>query len=84
MDIIYLIASGGGLALLGVVRQVRIGLNRRGDRQFARHVFDQTRSTTALDGYAELIDKNKTWELTVPRLRIKNEPPQGAVDQGPY
>ena len=53
MDVSVIIALSS--AAFGVTaRSLFIFLDRRGDRKLARHVFNQTRSTDALDGYARL------------------------------
>jgi len=45
------LGCSGGLWL--TARRVIKSLERRADRKFFRHVFDQTRSTEALSGYTE-------------------------------
>lgn len=55
MDFPVLVAVGSCLTAVGlIIRGLLIFLDRRGDRRFAHHVFDQTRSTDGLKGYAEL------------------------------
>jgi hypothetical protein len=45
------ITGGAGLTVRGFLAY----LDHREDRRLARHVFDQTRSTDALDGYSRLL-----------------------------
>ena len=65
--------SGGAFLTVALI-QLRLFLRDRGDRKFARYVFDQTRSTTALRGYAELVEKRRR---LVASLNRDNRPPSG-------
>jgi hypothetical protein len=59
LSTIGLIISGAGSAITAAgitARRVIASLERRGDRKFALHVFDQTKSTDALDGYIKLCE----------------------------
>jgi hypothetical protein len=71
-----LLAGGGVLTFAGVlVRQVRVGLRDRGDRKLAKHIFDQTRSTDALDGYTQLVEARKP---PLPALRKESKSDDGS------
>lgn len=48
----YLLGGTGGIVLL--VRQVRIGLRDRGDRQLLRHIFDNDRQARVLESLEKL------------------------------
>jgi hypothetical protein len=48
-----------GAGLGAILVQVRLHLRDQADRKFARHVFDQTRSTDALDGHTRVIKERK-------------------------
>jgi len=55
MGIPVIIAVGSCVTTLGlIIRSLFNYLDHRADRKLARHVFDQTRSTDGLSGYAEL------------------------------
>jgi hypothetical protein len=54
VPIIAVVASVTGGAGL-TVRRFLAYLDRRENRQLARHVFDRTQSTDALDGYSRLL-----------------------------
>jgi hypothetical protein len=43
------------MLIIGLVRQARLHLRDKGDRDLAKHMFDQTRSTQALSGYADVV-----------------------------
>ena len=51
------ILTGGGLTAILV--RVRLMLRDKRELDLARHVFDQTRSTDGLDGYARVIQARK-------------------------
>lgn len=52
----WLLGTGGATTALV---QLRLHLRDQADRQFARYVFDQTRSTRALHGYARLLHERR-------------------------
>lgn len=63
MGIGYLLSVaplGGGALAVALIRQLRLHVNDSRDRKFARHVFNQTRSTDALDGYRHLVRDKRT------------------------
>jgi hypothetical protein len=76
MDISVIVAVGSCAATIGlVIRGLFSYLDRRGDRQLARHVFEQTRSTDGLNGYAKLRRAQRTALVsdTDPTVRSANE-----------
>lgn len=55
MDLQVIITIGSCATALGLtIRGVLAFLDHRGDRQLARHMFDETKSTDGLRGYVEL------------------------------
>jgi hypothetical protein len=62
------LTGGAGLTL----RVFLAYLDRRENRQLARHVFDRTRSTDALDGYSRLLTAQRG-----------NDPPGDSSGPGP-
>jgi hypothetical protein len=55
MDISVIVAVGSCAPAVGLVTRGLFNyLDRQGDRQLARHVFEQTRSTDGLNGYTKL------------------------------
>lgn len=71
MGIPVIVAVGSYLTTLSlIVRSVLNFLDRRGDRQLARYIFDQTRSTDRLSGYTEL---RKAQRIPIVGRRVGNE-----------
>ena len=61
MDISVIVAVGSCATTVGLmIRGLFNYLDRRGDRQLARHVFEQTRSTDGLNGYTKLRRAQRT------------------------
>ena len=58
MSVLWYVIPAAGV-VSGLFLQVRVGLRDRGDRKFAREVFQQTRSTEALKGYTQLVEKRR-------------------------
>jgi hypothetical protein len=60
-----------------VSRGILVYLDRRGDRKLAKHTFDQTRSTDALNGYTRL-RKAQQRIISAPRKSSEDKasPPQ--------
>lgn len=92
MDVPILIASiGTGVTSVGVtVQRILIFLDRERDRKFARDVFDRTRCTDGLKGYAELRraqqaiapDNNNDGPQSVRGLSIRNGVPVSRAGAG--
>jgi hypothetical protein len=59
MYAIYAIVASTGVTVGTVARQIRIHVRDRDDRRFARHVFDHTRSTAELGGFANLVERRR-------------------------
>jgi hypothetical protein len=70
MDVLHLLLAGGGTAALaGVAYQLRVHLRDRGDRTFAKYVFDQTRN---VDASVEILSVRRA--RGQPRRRKKDQP----------
>jgi hypothetical protein len=72
-----IICTSSASAISMTARAVLKFLDRRGDRRFARHVFDQTRSTDALHGYSELRGSGQ------PVISLRSKPPGGKPSARP-
>lgn len=59
----------GGTCIVGLAVQFRLFLRDRGDHKLARHIFDQTGSTTALGGFTRLIESRRKRALMSPPTR---------------
>jgi hypothetical protein len=60
----YLLGGGGFFAMLVfLAHQLRLHLRDSADRNLARHMFDQARSTQALDGYTKMIKARRELPL---------------------
>lgn len=73
MEMLYSIIASSGLILTALARQVRVHLRDRDDREFAQYLFDQTRSTDALGGFAALVRQRR--ELNRAPLIARDSPP---------
>jgi len=51
--VLEIVAGTAGATSL-TIRRFIVALERRGERKFARHIFDKTNSTDALKGYEDL------------------------------
>ena len=69
MDVVHLLLAGGSTAALtGVAYQLRVHLRDRGDRKFAKYIFDQTRN---VDASVEILSVRRA--RGQPRRRKKGE-----------
>jgi hypothetical protein len=60
MAVSLLFVAGSCVPALGLMtKALFVFLDHHGDRKFARHVFDQTRATDQLGGYASLIEARR-------------------------
>ena len=66
-----------GLTALGLLaRQISLTIQDVGERRFARHVFEQTGDTDALDGYARMIEARSGKSSSPPTQHRTNESKQ--------
>lgn len=70
-----------GLTALGMIaRQIRLTIQDVGERRLARHVFDQTRDTDALDGYARMIEARNGKSSSAPTQHRADESKQAEIE----
>jgi hypothetical protein len=77
VTVIAIICTTSASAIGMTARSLLKFLDHRGDRQLARHVFDQTRSTDALHGYTELRACGQ------PIITLRSKPPGGKPSAHP-